>query len=97
MTNRVDLSSVTAVPALSAPAPATGSTDTTGATSQHAPEARPKETEAVALDVVRGAGGEFVYTLTDSTTGRLLAVIPGNAEKRTAGNYASGGWVSLTA
>lgn len=65
-----------------------------------APEAAEIEThrpEPIALDVARGEDGVFVYTLTDPSTGRLVAVIPDTREARTAGNYASGGWVSLTA
>ena len=53
--------------------------------------------EPIALDVQRGEDGVFVYTLSDPSTGRLVAVIPDTAQARTAGNYASGGWVSLTA
>ena len=62
-----------------------------------APPVEVRRPEPIALDVARGEDGVFVYTLTDPSTGRLVAVIPDNREARTAGNYASGGWVSLTA
>ena len=60
-------------------------------------ELEPPKPDPIALDVRRGEDGVFVYTLSDPNTGALLAVIPRGTEERTAGNYAAGGWVDLTA
>lgn len=73
-----------------APAPKPTSAPAPDPVAQHRPE-------PIALDVARGEDGVFVYTLSDPSTGRLVAVIPDTQSARTAGNYASGGWVSLTA
>lgn len=43
------------------------------------PPAAPPPKPAVALSVGRDASGVFVYTLTDSSNGRVLAVIPRSA------------------
>ncbi len=94
MTDPIDVVSVTAPPPV-APPPAPPER-------RDPPEARarepgPHKADPIALDVRRGEDGVFVYTLTDPATGRLVAVIPEGTEERVAGNYASGGWVDLTA
>ena len=85
------------LPATPAPAPASSYEPREPSAADAPDPVAANRPEPIALDVQRGEDGVFVYTLSDPSTGRLVAVIPDTASARTAGNYASGGWVSLTA
>ncbi len=97
MPNSVDFSPVSAATALAPVSTSTSTTSQDPSAPPPVPVQQPHQPEPIALDVARGDDGVFVYTLTDPSTGRLVAVIPDTKAARTAGNYASGGWVSLSA
>ena len=59
------------------------------------PEAR--RPDPLTLEVQRGDDGVYVYRLTDPSTGRLLAVIPGAGQAAKTQDYRAGGFVSLKA
>ena len=81
----IDPLSAVSLPSPPSPSPSTTAAPTASvaATAAVGPreqgEASPPARPAVSLSVDRDATGVFVYTLTDSASGRVLAVIPRSA------------------